>query len=257
MQGTDTAMRRPEETSRWFAEVARAILAEVAQAGGNGTDEFRVTVADLGILANLARYHSERLPAAVAYNLWKETGSLESFDDAVGHEKAAVGWWRQMVAAAGDIYAEDLAFGAHAVGFSRHWKEELELLEKSLAGLQAERAAAVAKPGARHFALPVPAGEAPAVQLLRPGADLTVRVMAEAPESVKSMRLRYRHLTQFEDYQSVEMTFDEKAKEYSAQIPESFRDAKWKLQYFVEVIGKNGSGRMYPDLETETPYVVR
>ncbi len=257
VQGTETAKRRPEETSRWFAELARSIQAEVAQAGGNGTEEFRVTVADLGILANLARYHSERLLAAVAYNLWKETGSLESFDDAVGHEKAAVGWWRQIVSAAGDIYAEDLAFGAHAVGFSRHWKEELELLEKSLAALQAERVAAVAKPEAKHFALPQAAGEAPAVRLMPAAADLTVRVIPEAPGAVKSVRLRYRHLTQLEDYQSVEMTFDPKAKEYSAQIPPSFLDPKWRLQYFVEVVGKNGSGRMYPDLETETPYVVR
>ena len=32
LEGTDTAMRRPEETSRWFAETSDAILAEVAAA---------------------------------------------------------------------------------------------------------------------------------------------------------------------------------------------------------------------------------
>ncbi|HXB73272.1 MAG TPA: hypothetical protein VNY05_33855, partial [Candidatus Acidoferrales bacterium] len=54
MQGTDTAMRRPEETSRWFAQTADAILAEVKQAevaqaekrGGTG-NELRSTVTDL------------------------------------------------------------------------------------------------------------------------------------------------------------------------------------------------------------------
>ena len=26
--------------------------------------------------------------------------------------------------------------------------------------------------------------------------------------------------------------------------------------YFVETLGKNGAGRMYPDADVETPYVV-
>ena len=44
-----------------------------------------------------------------------------------------------MVAAAGDVYSENLAFGAHAVGFSRHWKEEYQLLARNFEQLQAER----------------------------------------------------------------------------------------------------------------------
>ena len=30
--GTETTMRRPEETSRWFAETAAAVVAEISQA---------------------------------------------------------------------------------------------------------------------------------------------------------------------------------------------------------------------------------
>ena len=43
---------------------------------------------------------------------------------------------------------------------------------------------------------------------------------------------------------------------YSAAIPAAFVDPKWDLMYFVEVVGKNGAGRMYPDLERDTPYVI-
>jgi hypothetical protein len=68
--------------------------------------------------------------------------------------------------------------------------------------------------------------------------------------------LRYRHMTQFEDYQTAEMQFQPGSGLFSARIPESFVDPKWALMYFVEVIGKNGSGRMYPDMETDLPYVV-
>ena len=43
---------------------------------------------------------------------------------------------------------------------------------------------------------------------------------------------------------------------YKGHIPGSFIDKKWDLMYFVETIGNSGSGRMYPDLETEQPYVI-
>ena len=40
------------------------------------------------------------------------------------------------------------------------------------------------------------------------------------------------------------------------RIPASFIDSKWDLMYFVEVMDTQGRGRMYPDLDRETPYVV-
>src|ERR1039458_3449152 len=92
IEGTDTAMRRPEETSRWFAQTAGGILANVALAEEANSDrvhayrvnayrigvnrEFRTSITDLKILAGLARYHAWRLMAGVCYNLYK--ASLDS-----------------------------------------------------------------------------------------------------------------------------------------------------------------------------------
>src|SRR5664279_2085505 len=60
VQGSDTAMRRPEETSKWFAGVADRILTQVATVeksnGSTGGKELRTTVTDLKILAGLSRY---------------------------------------------------------------------------------------------------------------------------------------------------------------------------------------------------------
>jgi hypothetical protein len=52
------------------------------------------------------------------------------------------------------------------------------------------------------------------------------------------------------------MTLDAKTGNYTARIPAGFADPKWDLMYFVEVVDNNGAGRMFPDLEMETPYVV-
>ncbi len=265
VQGSDTAMRRPEETSRWFAATADRILAETAQAerliGGHANNEFRSTVTDLKILAGLSRYHSFRLLAGIYYNLYKETGSVASFDDAIANEKSALGAWGQIVTAAGDVYTDKLALGAHAVGFSRHWKEEYELLRADFEKLQAERQKAVDKSGAPHLALHPVAADPPSVRLqpassARPGHDFEVSAKVTAPAGIKWVRLRYRHVTQFEDYQSAEMTLDEQAGLYKGRIPASFIDPHWDLMYFVEAVDKRGAGRMSPDLEVETPYVV-
>ena len=265
LAGGETAMRRPEETSRWFGATADAILAEVALAekgiGSHSANEFHSTTTDLKILAGLSRYHSFRLLAGVSYNLYKETGDLASFDDAIGFERKAMESWKQMVEAAGDVYSTNLAFGAHAVGFSRHWQEEYSLLARDFENLLAERTRAEAKPGARHLT-PLLANGAPPVARLSsekvadPGRDFVVLAHVTAPDGVKSVRLRYRHVTQAEDYEAVDMTPDPKSGDYAARIPASFFDPKWDLMYFVETLGKNGAGRMYPDADVETPYVV-
>lgn len=258
--GSSTSMRRPGETSRWFQSVSDEILANVARAQGAAQQsaEVATTLVDLRILAWLARFHAARLNGAVDYNLYRETKSTAAFDRAIEQERTATEAWRQIVKAAGDVYNSDLAFGVHRVGFPRHWNEELQNLEAGLTKLVAERqslSAAQASPAPQ-----VPArNEPPKVRLLsvtakaRPGVDLVIS--AEAP-GIRSLRLRYRHLTQVEDYATVDMKPDAGGKIYTARIPGSFIVPKWDLMYFVEAIDRNGNGRNYPDLDVETPYVI-
>ncbi len=265
LAGTDTPMRRPEETSRWFAQTADAIEQHVAAAetaiGDRGSKEFQSTVADLKILAGLARYHSARLLAGVSYNLYKQAGDLQAFDDAIASEKRALDSWKSMVEAAGNIYSDNLAFGVHQVGFSRNWNEEYGLLSKDFDQLKKERETAGAKAGASHHSplsnLPAPPNATITTGgVAEAGHDFPVSARVEAQSGVKAVRLRYRHMTQTEDYQMADMTLDAASGNYKGQIPASFIDKKWDLMYFIETIGNNGGGRMYPDLEIEQPYVI-
>ena len=265
LTGSDTPMRRPEETSQWFARTADEIEQHVAEAqkqiGTHGGNEYLSTVADLKILAGLARYHSWRLLAGVSYNLYKQSEDPQAFDDAIASEKRALASWRSMVDAAGDIYSHNLAFGVHQVGFSRHWEEEYGLLSKDFEQLTRERENASAKPGTSHHAplatiAPAPKARLAPVGSARPEQDFVVTAQVDSPSGVKSVRLRYRHMTQTEDYQTAEMPADSSAGSYTGRIPGSFIDKKWDLMYFVETVGNNGGGRMYPDLETEQPYVI-
>jgi hypothetical protein len=88
-----------------------------------------------------------------------------------------------------------------------------------------------------------------------PGQDLTIAVRVAPGAAIRSVRLRYRHLTQYEDYAAVEMTAGGDGV-FTAYIPASFITNEWDVMYFVEVITADGRGRDYPDLDTETPYVI-
>ena len=154
LEGTDTAMRRPEETSRWFAETSEAILEEVAAAeralGAHASNELKTTMTDAKMLAALARYHSWRQLGGVSYNLYKQAGDLAAFDEAIADERKAVQAWHDLVEAAGDFYIDNMWFGTAGRGFPHHWKDEMKALDAEFERLLAERQSASAHPMPRQ-----------------------------------------------------------------------------------------------------------
>ena len=85
---------------------------------------------------------------------------------------------------------------------------------------------------------------------------LNVTAVVQDPSGVKSVRLRYRSVNQYQDFRTLEMRPTGKKDEYQAVIPAEHVVPKWDLMYFIEAIDNRGIGKIYPDLEKETPYVV-
>jgi hypothetical protein len=54
-----------------------------------------------------------------------------------------------------------------------------------------------------------------------PGQDVRIKIEVAAPAGIKWIHLRYRHVNQKEDYQSVDMLPGGKAGLYEAHIPGS------------------------------------
>jgi hypothetical protein len=266
-----TAKRTPFQTSQWFTDVAGRILAAVDAASssarnlkGPAAREFRVTTTDLKILAYLAEYHASRMKAAVWYNVYLQSQDQFALQRCLADESQAVDRWRKIVDSAGDVYPTTLKFGVHRVGFSWHWAEESAKLEEGLEALRKLPSRASLDEEVRERmlrratvpldkSLSIRVGRAPAAEA---GRNLTIQATVESEPGLQWVRLRYRHLTQFEDYESVDMTFDPDAARYVATIPGSFIVPEWDLMYFVEALAKNGDGRMAPDMEREMPYVI-
>ena len=266
LEGGVTSMRTPQEMSYWFAHTSAAILRELAEAQKTASPqskEFQATAADLRILAGLARYHSARLLGGVAYNLYKMSGDLAAFDEAIEQEKRAIQAWSDMVEGAGDVYSPVTIFLPPGRPWPTHWKQALGWLNDAYAQLLDERKAATGNSGVKHVAVPAfdPTAKFPTATLLPAapavvGSPVSVTARVAASNGVQWVRLRYRHLNQQEDYETTEMQLQPGSGLYTGTIPAAFVDPKWNLQYFVEVVDRTGLGRQFPDLDVETPYVV-
>ena len=68
--------------------------------------------------------------------------------------------------------------------------------------------------------------------------------------------MRYRGLTQFEDYRTLDMAPKGQDGLYEATIPANQIAPEWDLMYLIEAMDGAGNGCIHPDLEKETPYIV-
>ncbi len=267
IQGGETAKVRPAETSRWFAQTAEEIRALLAQAekkiGRHRSKEYASTVLDLKILANLALYHSRRIPAAVSYRLYDRTKDPGALDDAMAQERSAIAAWRQIVDAAGDAYAGDLIMGARSRHLCGHWRDELTALELGLADLDRQRKLVV--PGTNapaprfqavfaDFAAPIvvhqPVATAPALK------PLTIRAQARAASGIKWVRVLYRSVNQTRDYETLAMQPVDEKGNYQAVIPAEKIDPQFDFMYLLQAMDNQHHGVIHPDFGKQTPYFV-
>ncbi|MEK7674541.1 MAG: hypothetical protein AAB676_01735 [Verrucomicrobiota bacterium] len=270
IEGGETAKLRPAENSRWFAQTAADINAQIAEAekriGSHRNKEYDSTIADLRILANLALFHSRRIPAAVSYRLFDRTKDPLALAAAITYEQSAIDAWRQLVTAAGDFYTDDLMMGVRGANLCGHWKDELAALEKGLAALDRQRGEykASGEPKAAPRFRPAATtgdGEAPLVihqPVTTAPADKPLIITAEVrdPSGLKWVRLRYRSVNQHQDYRTLPMLATGEKDQYHAVIPTEHIIPTWDLMYFIEAMDQQGNGRIHPNLDEETPYVV-
>jgi len=265
----ETAKMLPSTNSLWFKQTSENVNSLIDQAetviGNNKNKEFTSTVADLKILSNLALYHSWRIPAAVSYCLFKRTNDVSVLDDAINYEKKAIAAWNQIVVVSDSFYTDNLKMGVCVAQLCGNWHDELDSLENGLTQLEQKRqnfkaeGTVIASP---HYK---PAPNVTYDELfqvthhpitsLAVGTPLKLTIKVHAPAGIKWVHLRYRSVKQHLPYQTLKMLPAGEKDTYQATVPANQIDPKWDFMYFFEVMDNNGNGRIYPDLNKETPYV--
>lgn len=179
----------------------------------------------------------------------------------MARERSAIDAWRQLVAAAGNVYTDNLALGVCVADLCGHWKDELAALEKGLASLEQKRVTLQAGASSGKMAVPYKDGDRSQFRISHQPVDsapagkpIAISVQVSAPAGIKWVRLRYRNVNQELDYQTLPMQSSGEKGAYSALVPAEQINPKWDFMYFIEIMDNNGVGTIYPDLTTETPY---
>lgn len=263
----ETGKVLPSTTSLWLQTLSESIDKKVADAErkmkAHDNREFVSTVTDLKMLSRLALYHSRRIPAAVSYNLFLRTQNVAAFDAAIAHEQNAIEAWKELVEAAGDVYADHIMIGR--IPLSGHWRDELVSLEKGLEKLKTQRAelndntvmqAPIYKPApAADNSIYFKVVHTP-VETSPAGQPVTVKIQVTAPAGIKWVHLQYRAVNQYLDFTMLPMVVTGEANVYTAVIPVDRIDTIHDLMYLIEMMDNNGRGFIYPDLNRETPYQI-
>ncbi len=89
-----------------------------------------------------------------------------------------------------------------------------------------------------------------------PGKPLRVSATVRDPSGVQWVRLRYRSVTQYEDFRMLPLVPVGDGDRFVATVPAEHVNPRWDFMYLFEVMDSRGNGKIFPDLETETPYIV-
>jgi hypothetical protein len=89
-----------------------------------------------------------------------------------------------------------------------------------------------------------------------PNRPLTVTAQVRDPSGIEWVRLRYRSVTQYQDFRAIEMHPTGAPDEYRAVVPAQHLDPQWNFMYLIEAVDRSGNGCIYPDLDYDSPYIV-
>lgn len=270
LEGGETPKVRPSANSVWFRNTSDDINHLIDEAektiGSNRNKEYNSTIVDLKILSNLALYHSRRIPAAVSYSLFEQTNDVAALDYAITYEKSAIDAWRKIVAAAGDVYADDLMMGVRVADLCGNWKDELDSLEEGMIALEQKKASftptgTVKK--APHYIVETSTNydkllimQHQAVTSAAAGKPITIKAQVTAPAGVKWVRLRYRSVNQEQEYKTLPMLATGEKDTYEVVVPADQINPTWDFMYYLQVMDNKSNGRIYPDLNKQTPYII-
>ena len=256
-QGKFQGKYSPLQAARWLDDLAAETLAALRAAGAVDSPEYRAMSVDLNMLADLARYHADKLRAATALALWRATSESARLSDAALLLDRAIAHWKSLAEQGSENYYHDLNFSSAGSETRRGtWADltkELEADRATLAGLLQENGVAAGDTlSACYEPAPLPvesrqlAADLP--ETARAGCPLRIEVTTAAFGEAEAVPvLHYRHTDQTEGLFHT-LPMERTATGYAATIPADYVTSQWDLQLYVTIQGPSGACVMLPGL---------
>ena len=252
LKGERSGKYSPIEVAQWLQDLANRAAEGLGPAGQLGTPEAQRLNIDVTMQMGLGRFFAAKFRSGVLYAIHERTGDLRALDEALKAYRAARTFWEDEVAApAKGVYAADLSTGEHA-SVRGEWEDRLAAMDGDIAQMEQRLPAAKPSEDPRVAA----AIEVAMGKTQRPSGICTHRpppnfrpkeavpVAITAAGKLASVRLYYRHVSQAERFQSVEMGGRENT--YSANIPGAYTDSPYPLQYYFELREGPAQSWLYP-----------
>ena len=266
----------PLHAAQWLQELSdgatKNLIAAEAKASNRQGIEFRRMSIDVAILAGLGRFFVNKFRTGVLYSIFQQSGDHTALEQALIAYRKARTAWANLAERGRGVYATDITYGPekHLRG---HWLDRLPAIDADIAAMEKQSTSTqsgVSLPPEKikraiAEALGNPAKPANKWRHTTPktfqaGSPLRVEFQiekAKASSGPLSARLHYRHVDQAEDYEVVEMK--EQSGNFIVDIPGSYTQAPFPLQYFFEVHCGPELAWLLPDFDatlSSQPYFV-
>jgi hypothetical protein len=245
------------------------------QCGRPETPEFRRLATDVALQCGLGHFFGLKFRAAMLYALYEKSGSQAALGLALAAYKDARAAWVSMAPGPASVYRSDVTFGPG--DFQRgHWRDRVSAMDADIADMEKQIGKASGKPlqsrpdskavgEAIKSVLEYPLKETQITGGLehrppakfRRGETVSIEAVIRQGTTLKTVQIRFRRINQGESWQSTDM--EQGAKHYRAEIPGTYSDSPYPLQYYFDCTPNSGRPWFYPNLTVRwqgQPYFV-
>jgi hypothetical protein len=272
LKGESSGKYSPIEVAQWIEDYASQAVKGMAQAEAplaeKNRPEYRRIAEDVAIQAGLGRFFGAKFRSAALYRIFERTGSPTSLDESLKAYRAARTWWAQLANRAKNVYVSDITVG-ELPQLRGHWIDRLAAIDADivLMSKQADRVkSGDVEPERVESAVKAILGRPKRAALacqhrpaagFQPGQPLVIELSVEKASTPVAARLYYRHVTQAERYEELEMELRD--GRYHTIIPAAYTHSSYPLAYYFELRQGAESAWLYPGFGenlTSQPYFV-
>ncbi len=272
LKGEVSGKYSPIEVAQWLEDYAEQAVMHLAKAETmalrKDSAEYRRISIDVSIQAGLGKFFGAKFRSGVLYRIYERTGNRTALEEAIRTYRAARSSWAELANLAKGVYKSDITVGEHPQ-LRGHWSDRLPAMDADIAlvakkldepgvgDIPAERAAAAIRAALERPRRSAAICRHQPVATFQPGQPLMLELTVEKGQRQIAAKVHYRHVTQAERYESVEM--EVRDGKYRAAIPGSYTDTKYPLEYYFELTEAPGKGWLYPGFNAELtnqPYFV-
>lgn len=213
--------------------------------------QLRRTAIDVAILSCLGRFFAARFRSAADYAIYQQSGDRRRLEAALAANREARDTWIELVDVSEGIYQSNLRFGLERNEHG-NWADRLTAIEADVDAMADELRSRADDLG-QEAKLTVP--DRPTDTGLQhqvpgsyvPGDDLTVSV--SGAEQIAGVRLRYRHVNQAEQWETIDLIAD--SGEFTGVIPADYTKSTYPLMYFFIAEHADGAVALHPGFEAD------